>query len=80
MAEGSSKKGMIGFGIFLVAGAVLTSAARLAGLKPPSSDTAYSHGSDAGYWIGTAIGILVGIVLIVRGFTANDDGNKDKDS
>ena len=72
----SSSRGKIRFGSFLVIGAVVTSVARLSGIRPPRSDTGISHGGEIGYWIGTAIGISIGIVLIVKGLNASKD-NRD---
>jgi hypothetical protein len=72
MAEAGSKKVLMGLGIFLVAGAVVTSIPRLAGFGPSISDTAYSQGGEIGYWIGTAVGIVIGIVLVVQGLLAKD--------
>lgn len=80
MAEGISKKGMTGFGLYLVVGPIIVSVARLAGLGPPSSNTAYSEGGEIVYWIGTAISIVIGIVLIVQGLRTGEDQKKKKDS
>lgn len=66
MAKKASKKGSIGFGLFLVIGAIVASAMRLSGIGPPSSKS----GDDIGYWIGTCFGIILGIVLIAQGLSS----------
>lgn len=72
MALGNSKKATKGVGVFLVVGAILVSAARLAGLRPPASNTSIGQGGEFGYWIGTGIGILLGIALIAKGLKRTD--------
>ena len=64
------KKYYLVFGIWLVAGSIVVSAARFAGIHPPRSDTGFSKGSQIGSWIGAAVGITIGIILIVKGLQA----------
>lgn len=73
MAEQGPNKGSIGFGIFLVVGAIGTSILKVAGFMGPISNTGYSQGSVIGYVIGSAVTAVIGIAMIVKGLNQNKD-------
>ena len=70
----------IWIGTYLFFGAILASIIRLSGLRPPTSNTAYSRGSDHGYWIGTGIGIVIGLGMIAQGVIARKKDRGDSEA
>ena len=68
------------WGAFFVIGALLAGGLRIAGIRPTGSNTSYSRGSDEGFWIGTGVGIIVGLSLIAKGLIARKADSKSDDN
>lgn len=61
-------------GVVIAGGAIFSGILRYSGLIAPQSDTPYSVGSNRGFWIGTAIALIVSGANIVQGIQAKREG------
>ncbi len=67
-------------GGFLCLGAMIVGGLKIAGVGGPSSGTAYSSGSNDGFWIGTGIGFVMGLGMIAQGVIARKKTNADENA
>lgn len=52
-------------GYFFMIGPAVHSIMKVAGIGPPMSDTGYGWGSFVGGWVGSVLGVLFGLAIVL---------------